>query len=280
MHRRDILKIPGVGPVIGFGYRVSIVGGYGLRRAANFLGETLGWLARSREHTNLTYDLTEQSRGNIAATIAVVAGVSVERVFSLFEELENDAALQRHIRDVTLASPHRIVSDLPARYGRRLGWYALVRLLKPKIVMETGVDKGMGSCLLAAALMRNSTEGYPGYYYGTDINPYAGFLLTGDYAKFGEILYGDSIESIGAFEQKIDLFINDSDHSSEYEYKEYVEVQEKLAPGAIILGDNCDLTDKLRQFARETGRQFIIVSEQPVNHWAPGGAIGLAYAAR
>ena len=33
-------------------------------------------------------------------------------------------------------------------------------LTKPKIVVETGVDKGLGACVLTAALMKNSEEGY------------------------------------------------------------------------------------------------------------------------
>ena len=39
-------------------------------------------------------------------------------------------------------------------YGRRLGWYALVRALKPRTVVETGADKGLGSCVLAALRLR------------------------------------------------------------------------------------------------------------------------------
>lgn len=52
-----------------------------------------------------------------------------------------------------------------------------MRATKPAVVVETGVDKGLGSCLLSAALTRNSEDEHPGYFYGTDINPKVGYLL-------------------------------------------------------------------------------------------------------
>jgi predicted O-methyltransferase YrrM len=167
--------------------------------------------------------------------------------------------------------------DLMSPFGRRLGWYAVARAIKPGTVVETGVERGHGAVILCAALMRNATEGHPGRYYGTDINPEAGYLLTEPYSAMGNILYGDSIESLKALDGTIDLFINDSDHSAEYEYREYHTVAHKLSPGAIILGDNAHVTDSLALFARETGRRFIFFREEPKNHWYPGAGIGISF---
>jgi hypothetical protein len=94
---------------------------------------------------------------------------------------------------------------------------------------------------------------------------------------YGEILYGDSIESLKQFDKVIDLFINDSDHSAEYEANEYKIVATKLAENAIILGDNSHCTDKLFEFSLKTGRQFIFFQEKPFKHWYPGGGIGIAF---
>ena len=73
-----------------------------------------------------------------------------------------------------------------------------------------------------------------GEYYGADINPDAGQLLVGYLARFGKILYGDSLKSLDALDKKIDLFINESDHSIGYEMAEYQMVKGKLAPCAVI----------------------------------------------
>ena len=125
--------------------------------------------------------------------------------------------------------------------------------------------------------MRNFAEGHPGYYYGTDINPKAGYLLSGEWSKYGEILYGDSIGSLNGLDEKIDMFINDSDHSADYEFKEYLTIQDKLSPNAFVLGDNSHCTNKLLTFARMTGRNFLFFQENPKDHWYPGAGIGLAF---
>jgi hypothetical protein len=149
--------------------------------------------------------------------------------------------------------------------------------MRPRVIVETGVDKGLGSCILTAALKRNKEEGFSGRYYGTDINPHAGYLLSGEYAQYGGILYGDSIESLGNLNEEIDIFINDSDHSPDYEFREYLTVRNKLSRRAIVLGDNAHCCDRLLKFSVETGRQFIFFQEKPLKHWYPGGGIGISF---
>lgn len=241
------------------------------------LKSVLVWLFRSKEFTNYTYDLTTLNKRYLAAFISVVTDKSFQEITSYIEELENDKDLREHIRSTTLANPEKRFADLNARYGRRLGWYALARALKPKIIVETGVDKGLGSCVLAAALMRNEQDGFSGYYYGTDINPVAGYLLSGRYKKYGEILYGDSINSLTVFEPAIDIFINDSDHSDEYENREYAVIADKLSPNAFLVSDNARVSDMLLNFALETNRHFVFFQEQSANHWFAGEGIGVAY---
>ncbi|MDD4220864.1 MAG: class I SAM-dependent methyltransferase, partial [Candidatus ainarchaeum sp.] len=188
-----------------------------------------------------------------------------------------DEDLKKHIYLETKRSGQKFKSNTKVYFGRRIGWYAIVRAIKPKIIVETGVDKGLGSCILTSALMKNKSEGYPGYYYGTDINPKAGFLLTKKYSKYGELLFGDSIESLKKLNKKIDLFINDSDHSAEYEYNEYLVIKSKLSKKGIILGDNCEATDKLIKFSLENKRCFLYFQENPNNFFKNGAGIGFSY---
>src|SRR5271154_4330663 len=90
-----------------------------------------------------------------------------------------------------------------------------------KALIETGVDQGMGAVVLCSALSRNALEGHPGKYYGTDINPDAGYYLQPPYSNHGQILYGDSLKSLEGLSCAVDLFINDSHHSEIYEEAEY-----------------------------------------------------------
>ncbi len=241
------------------------------------LGQIFRWLFQSREDTNFTYNLTPANKLYLANMISVITGASVEAIQNLFREVETDNVLRQHILTKTRASPYRIVADNRVEFGRRLGWYALVRLQKPGVVVETGVDKGLGAVLLCAALLRNRAEGKPGRYFGTDIALKAGYLLTNQYAEVGQILYGDSIESLEKFTEPIDLFINDSDHSATYEYDEYETILSKLGSGGIILGDNAHVTSKLAEFSGKHNRQFLYFQEGPQDHWYPGAGIGFSF---
>jgi predicted O-methyltransferase YrrM len=239
--------------------------------------QILKWGFQSREDTNYTYHLTPENLQYLAAMISVVTGTPHATILAYFKEAEENLALKTAIQDAMNKSELRKFADKEVRFARRLGWYAMTRIRKPKIVVETGVDKGLGAVLLCAALLRNREEGFPGRYYGTDINPEAGYLLTGTYAETGQILYGDSIESLSKFTEKIDLFINDSDHSVEYEYREYQTIRHLLEDDSIILSDNAEISDKLARFALETGRHFLFFQEVPANHWYPGAGIGFYF---
>ena len=236
------------------------------------------WSINSNENTNYTYKLTEKNNLELIKIFEVIFKDSnFTQIKSYVEELEQDQDIRNHIRESTSKSNFKNLADSEIEFSRRLGWYICVRLLKPKILVETGVDKGLGSVVLIRALMRNKEEGFSGYYYGTDINPEAGYLLNGDYNNYGEILYGDSIETLNKMTSEVDLFINDSNHSAEYEYKEYLAIKNKLSKAAIILGDNSHSTDKLVKFSVENDRSFVLFREEPSKHWYPGAGIGISY---
>jgi predicted O-methyltransferase YrrM len=271
--KQAIVRTPVVGPVALFAARAR----YALSYYYKPLSNLVRWLFRSNETTNLTYDLDRDNKHYLASMIAHVLDCDYAVVEQYIDEIENDADLKRHIMSSTAASPLAIVADREVRFGRRVGWYAFVRALKPQVVVETGVDKGLGACVLTAALMKNHQEGHDGRYVGTDINPQAGYLLAGKYADFGRVVYGDSLHTLEQFDQTIDLFINDSDHSADYEAAEYEAIANKLSEGAVILGDNSHVTDKLLAFSLKHRRQFLFFGERPSGHWYPGGGIGISF---
>ncbi len=235
------------------------------------------WGFASNEDTNFTYHLTKSNLKCLAHTLAVVTKLDYPTLMGYIEEIESNHVLKQKIVDIINSTEAGKFADKEIRFGRRIGWYAIARAIKPKVIVETGVDKGLGSVVLCEALSKNREEGFDGRYYGTDINPKAGYLLHGMGHDNGKILYGDSIESLKDFTEKIDLFINDSDHSSVYEYEEYLAISPLLTPNTIILGDNSHITDKLASFSLETDRKFLLFREEPSNHWYPGGGIGISY---
>jgi predicted O-methyltransferase YrrM len=273
--KKRLIRTPILGGIALFLFRSWLCGRYilGVCRAA------IVWLFTSRETTNFTYALEEKNVGYLASFIASVTRCDSDEILGYISELQNDTELRNHIRRRTAASDLAKIADTQIEFGKRLGWYAFARATKPRIIVETGIDKGLGAVVLTAALRRNAAEGSPGKYFGTDINPEAGYLFTDEYAELGEILYGDSIESLVSFPYPIDLFINDSDHSADYEAREYEAIAEKLAPGAIVLGDNSHVTRALLDFSRHMRRQFLFFRESPKDHWYPGGGIGVSFEA-
>lgn len=234
------------------------------------------WIFTSKETTNFTYHLSEINIKYLASFISDATNTPYEVVMKYFDELKEDKKLMKHLVDLNQSSSLNYKSDDEIRYGRRIGWYALVRILKPRVIVETGIDKGLGACVLSAALQKNALENNYGEYFGTDINPEAGYLFQGDYAKMGKILYGDSVESLKKFDQIIDLFINDSDHSIEYEALEYQTIKNKMSDTGVIIGDNSHVSAKLLEFCLETNRKFLFFKEEPLNHWYLGSGIGLS----
>ena len=231
------------------------------------LTEVMSWLLRSSETSNFVYDLTDSNKLYLANGVAVALGCRVDDIVALFAEAEADRDLRAHL----------LASRSPAFFGRRLIWYAIARQTKPKVIVETGVDRGLGSVLLCAALLRNAAEGCPGQHYGLDIMPTAGDLLSGRYVGVGQVLFGDAISTLQAFDKPIDLFINDSDHHADYERREYEVVRGKLSPDAILIGDNIHVTTELAEFSRREHRRFLYLPETPKDHWYPGAATGLSF---
>lgn len=271
--RRVIARTP-LAPVAAFPKRLARVA----RHDAKVLRTSARWLVTSREHHNYTYELTKLSRHHLAWFVSVVCDVPVKQVRAYLNEIETDEELRGHIEQATAAASRRGLADKHVRYARRIGWYAIVRARKPAHVVETGVDKGLGSCVLAAALLRNAAEGHPGRLTSLDINPEAGYLARATpWANVVDLVIGDSVASIGALDRPVDLFLHDSDHSRVHEKSEFEAVEAKLAPGAMLLTDNVTVTNVLAEHAERTGRRFLAYRETPARHWYPGDGIGVAW---
>ncbi|MEZ4904590.1 MAG: class I SAM-dependent methyltransferase [Spirosomataceae bacterium] len=270
---RTIAKLPLIGRFILFFYRIGV----GSRFVISIVIRYIKWLFLSKETTNLTYHLGDDNLIYLSRFVAIAIEKPYTEINGYFEEILKDEVLKKHIEDESQHGLDAFKSDKEMRLARRIGWYAIVRAAKPTLVIETGVDKGLGSCVIAAALLKNKTEGFEGKYYGTDINPNAGFLFKPPYSAMGKVLYGDSITSLKKITENIDIFINDSDHSASYEAQEYETIQHLLSDKSYIIADNAHCNTKLHEFALKTGRKFSYFQELPKNHWYQGASISVAF---
>jgi predicted O-methyltransferase YrrM len=268
-----IKRIPILNRIILFFFRLKIL----LKFQYNNCKIGLKWFVKSRETTNYTYDLENLNKVYLIQFIADITNKKFDEIAKYIKEIENDKYLKKHIIYYTKKHKDRLFADKIPKYSRRIGWYAIIRAIKPKVIIETGVDKGLGACITCAALLKNKKEGKVGHYYGTEIDTSKGYLLQKPYTTVGEILFGDSVKSLKKFNKKIDLFINDSDHSANYEAQEYETIKNKLNKNGIILGDNSLHTDKLFKFSLANKRKFRIFQEKPKDHIYLGESIGVSF---
>jgi hypothetical protein len=255
-------------PIAALPLRIRTVSRYDAR----VLGQSYRWLRTSREYTNFTYDLTPLNKEHLAWWIASIARVPVARVRGYIGELDTDGVFVEHLMAAARNSDRRGVTDAVPRPGRRLGWYALIRCLQPEHVVETGTDKGLGSCVAAAALLRNGN----GRLTTVDKNPNAGFLVVPPYSNVTELHIGESLDILHGLSTPVDLFLQESWGTFEHEVSELEEVTPHLGERAVVLNGRPG-TYSLAHWAERTDRRFLYFHAQPNDHWYRGDGIGAAW---
>ena len=256
--------------------------GYSKRRRRNFamsyykiqIENLKAWSKLRTENYNFYYELTDRNINDLSHLVSVITDKPFSQIQGYMDELKSDLDLRNHISSIFKNDSD--MRDAKVGFGRRYGWYAIIRATQPKTVLETGVHQGVGAVLICRALARNTSEGAPGEYIGVDIDPYAGVLLKGEYANYGRLIISDAIKAIDSLDLKVDLFISDSDHNERYEQLEYHHIQNKLSSNAIILADNSHATQALANFSLTANRKYIFFKEEPKDHWYPGAGIGIS----
>jgi predicted O-methyltransferase YrrM len=271
---RDVLKRFAHGTSLGrVAFRAYIVAGNYRGAALRRPVETLWYVLVDPEITNFTYEIGNYDE--LSAFLAAALDRGVEEIERYVRELRGDRELaERLSRRLATRADRRHVP----LFGRRVGWYCVVRALRPRLVVETGVADGLGSAALLRALERNRAEGFPGRLVGFDLLPDAGWMLDDALRADYELVIEDSKVAMPRVleDRAVDLFIHDSDHHYEHEQTEYRLVAPHLAPGAVVLSDNAHAVQALEQFSNAEGRRFAFFHERPVRHFYPGGGIGLS----
>jgi hypothetical protein len=109
----------------------------------------LRWTLSSREWTNFRYPITRANQEYLGHTVSAITGVPYSGAMSYLNEIQEDDDVRRHIAERVRKGPKRYVSDEVCAFGRRIGWYAFVRIVKPRVVVETGSTKDTGRCCSA-----------------------------------------------------------------------------------------------------------------------------------
>ena len=239
-----------------------------VRRCGAPLRHNLRFVALDPEPDNFTYELANESE--LAAWTADVGRSTRAKVESYFAEPQAD-------RDVVRAATagHRLWSKRSPPFGKRLAWYALARIVKPELVVETGVHDGLGSLLLLRALARNREEGSAGHLVSFDVNPSAGWLV-GSHPLWRLRIESSrtGLPALLADDRPIGLFIHDSLHTYENEHWELSTAASHLAPAGVLVTDNAHVTRALADVCSASGLEYFEFRERPRGHFYPGGALG------
>src|SRR4051794_25552989 len=200
----------------------------------------------------------------------------------------------------------RFVEQYMAEIGRKYrahyvpGWvnlddalflYWLVRQVKPRTIVQTGVCNGLSASFMILALAKNGPEGtlnvidlppvfnpndpawtVEGKVYGVVIpeGKTTGWLVPDAYRDRFRVWNGDARELLPKLVDEldaIDFFYHDSDHTYDHMMFEFREAKRKLTPGGLIVGDDISWNASVWDFADQFG----------VPSYNFKGAVGVAF---
>jgi len=140
-------------------------------------------------------------------------------------------------------------------------YYSLVRILKPTIVVETGVAHGFSTMIILKALTDNN--------HGTlisidvpfvgvlELDKSPGWLVPKNLRSRWQLLIGKSQYHLPQLLQKyhqIDFFIHDSHHSFDHMLWEYHTIWSSLSKEGILVSDDVFMNLAFLEFCKENKR--------------------------
>jgi Methyltransferase domain len=206
-------------------------------------------------------------------------GAEVEEA-RLVEQLQ--AGYEEYWGIVDPASPYN-TGRLAYEEGIRL--YALVRKLRPRVAVETGVCNGFSTAFLLLALERNGAgelhsidlpevvgaDYVPGTFWegkqGAAIprGKEPGWMIPSALRERWSLTVGRSQEELPPLLERlgaIDLFVHDSEHSYECMDFEFRAAWPVLAEGGVLVADDWNWNDAFAELARDTGRTPVTLGKK------------------
>lgn len=224
----------------------------------------------SPEPHNFTFEIANFDE--LARWAASVTGAPAQRAQAVLAEAATDPVLAARVRAGTRG--RWWWSTRAPAFGKRLGWYALTRMLAPRLAIEVGVDDGLGSLLLLRALERNEDEGRPGRLVSFEVNPVGGWLV-GEHRLWDLRIESSRVGLAPLLEQagEVDLFIYDGWHSYQAERADLDDAFRRLGPEGVLVSDDSQVTRALPELCREQGLELFEFHELPLNHFHPGAVL-------
>lgn len=241
-----------------------------VRRSGHQVRRHWQFVLASPEPDNYTFQI--ENEAELAAWVGEVARCDEAAARALVQEPARDDELARRLTSAT--AEHWLWTKPAPPFGKRLGWYALARALRPRRVIEIGAHDGLGSLLLLRALELNDREGHPGTLVSFDVNPAAGWLV-GEHPLWQlRIQSSDQgLTEVLSPTEPVDMLVYDGWHTFEAEYADLRVAAEHLSPGGVLVSDDAQVTRALVRLCEERDFAYSEFQEVPLNHFYPGAML-------
>ena len=203
-----------------------------------------------------------------------------------YEREIRKSGLLEHIRDKRREYDALVSGDsyTPGGIGvaERMYLYAILRTVKPRIAVETGVANGFSTAFALLALEENGegelhsidfprevgVEHASGTFYegagraGIPPESMPGWLIPERLRERWTLVLGrsqDELPSLLSRLGSIDSFMHDSEHSFECMWFEFTEAWEALRDGGVLISDDVNASDAFPRFASQERREPIAI---------------------
>jgi hypothetical protein len=199
-----------------------------------------------------------------------------------YEREVRDSGLREHLlekgrehHDAVVASGHSLGA---IGYTEGAYLYALLRVVRPDVVVETGVANGFSTAFSLLALQANGAghlhsidlprevgrdyeagtfyegEGRAGIPPGSE----PGWLIPPPLKERWTLILGRSQEELPPLLERlgtVDAFMHDSEHSFDCMWFEFNAAWPALRPGGVLVSDDVNSTEAFGRFAAQEGRE-------------------------
>ncbi|MFL5828850.1 MAG: class I SAM-dependent methyltransferase [Solirubrobacteraceae bacterium] len=235
--------------------------------------EHLRYILLDPEVESYTYRVANVA--GMLETIADATGAPIDELRRYVLEADTDPELRDN-----LSRRLRWRFDVKRRpeLANRLGWYVLIRALRPRLIVETGIYNGFGSLTLLRALERNALDGTVGELISFDSSELAGtFVDRRRYPGWRHVVGMTSdvlVDSLAG--RDIGALFQDSDHSVAVQQLEFGTALAQSEPTLLLVDASGGQTPVLEQLSRERGGDYRRVRLGATDHWYQRGELTFA----
>jgi predicted O-methyltransferase YrrM len=170
--------------------------------------------------------------------------------------IEENSEVQRELAARSNSSMLRYPSHFTVEDGTALVLYAIVRLMTPHVVVETGVADGRSTATMLAAMQRNGV----GVLHSIDISGDVGALVTDRERWTLHVVdptraLTSTLAAVGA----VDVFVHDGDHTRAGQQRDATAAQALLRPGGLFLSDDAEWSYVFHDTCRSIGATPVLL---------------------